>query len=194
MFLKISKLAKVMKLNYNSFGLQVINENGVLIIKGKNFACRFDGEVVPKEVLGELIKLIGKLPCPGEAFNYSPGGAQVINYLPDERLLAEPEKYWTETMLRISSEYRDYRIFEDYQYGKHAVATYLLELIDKKEIKKQEEAGETIYQCYSEDGILDCVMWSDGDTTLLIETIEEGGNESIDNFLDVIKPFKCPVE
>lgn len=194
--LKVSKLSKLMKTSYLSYGLKVYNQNddSVIVIEGYNWAVRFKRSDMPKEVLGELVKYTGELPEKDEAFNYTESGKQVINNLIDERFMEEPNQIWNITNIRIALENRILSILEDENEEKHLVITNLLDVVDEKKILKRIEEGDEIYQCYSDKDKYEYVMWSDGLCTYLVDLIKPGNNKLIDEYLDRLKEVNCNFE
>ncbi|MCR5704484.1 MAG: hypothetical protein K6G85_07660 [Eubacterium sp.] len=191
MIINVKKLAKILKTNYMSFGIKLFNHNGALIIEGTNFSAMFYGDEIPKEVLGEVIKLSGRIPCEGAGIKCSTGGNEDIEFQVNQKLWDTQHLFWQETIMKVSDGNRDYRIFEAADRTKHLVQTSLLELLDEKEILKKEVNGDEIYKRYCESKQNDRILWQDRDSTLMINPIViDEYNNLLDELKNVTIPFK----
>lgn len=191
MFLNVSKFTKLIKNAYKGTGLRVINDQGTIILEGSLWAAKFLAGTLPKEILGEIIKLIGNLPEPGEAFNYTEGGGQMTITVKDNRLMDEPKHYRKKTKLNYVTESTCATILDDEDGEKSLAFTHMLDVIDQKEIDKAEDDGEEIEQGYSQRKDDKYVIWSDGDITYLVDLIDLAATDERAMVLESLRGVKC---
>lgn len=76
MFVKLSRIVTLMKQAYKSGGLRVANKEYFYTLEGRGWAMQIYREHAPKELLGEVVKLTGRLPDEDEQFLARPEGNQ----------------------------------------------------------------------------------------------------------------------
>lgn len=76
MFLSRNGLKKLMTEAYKGYGLKVRNDGEGLAITGATWSVYFIRATMPKEVLGDLIGLVGELPKKGECYESTRDGNQ----------------------------------------------------------------------------------------------------------------------
>lgn len=87
MFVKLSKIVTLMKQAYKAGGLTVANKEYFYTLEGRGWAMQIYREYAPKELLGEIVKLTGRLPDEDEQFLAKPeGNQQEILYRKDDYL------------------------------------------------------------------------------------------------------------
>ena len=87
MFVKLSRIVSLMKSAYKSGGLRLAADELFYSLEGRNWAMQIFKEHAPKEFIGEIIKLSGKLPDKGEQFLAgSEGNQEEIAYRPGDYL------------------------------------------------------------------------------------------------------------
>ena len=82
MFIKPSAAARLFKEAYKGIGLRIANTGDGLVLTGRAWHIFIYRENIPKEIMGEIIKLTGDIPKKGEQLLYSKdSGAQIELYL-----------------------------------------------------------------------------------------------------------------
>lgn len=71
MFLRKTVLTRLIKKTFKS-GLKIASDGGWLYLGGDYWECKIKQSFVPKEVAGEIIKMIGMLPEEGEKWLCTP--------------------------------------------------------------------------------------------------------------------------
>lgn len=184
MFIKIEKLAKLMKAAYKSTGLRVHNMTDKLAVEGSNWSCIFT--TVPKEIRGEIIKLAGEIPEVGESANYITEGKQQMLGTFAEKMLNEPGTCYESTTICIGAG----MVFQNLDTSeKVLVSANVVDVVDFNFIEKQEE--KYIETSYMPEDYKSGIAWSDGETTYVVETISLGENEKRQLILDKLKEVDC---
>ena len=76
MFIDVSKLEKILKEDYKSWGVEIgLTEDGMYIINGTGWIIEADESSITKEFLGTLIKICGPAPKRGEFIQYQKGNS-----------------------------------------------------------------------------------------------------------------------
>ncbi len=74
MFIDVSKLEKILKEDYKSWGVEIgLTEDGMYIVNGTGWIIEADESSITKEFLGTLIKICGPAPKRGEFILYQKG-------------------------------------------------------------------------------------------------------------------------
>lgn len=68
MFIKLSRIVTLMKKAYKTGGLRVANREAFYSLEGTGWAIQIYRDHTPKELLGEIVKLTGRLPEHDEQF------------------------------------------------------------------------------------------------------------------------------
>lgn len=76
MFIDVSKLEKILKEDYKSWGVEIgLTEDGMYIVNGTGWIIEADESSITKEFLGTLIKICGPAPKRGEFIQYQKGSS-----------------------------------------------------------------------------------------------------------------------
>lgn len=71
MFVDVSKLEKILKEDYKSWGVEIgLTEDGMYLVNGTGWIIEVDENCITKEFLGTLIKICGPAPKHGEFIQY----------------------------------------------------------------------------------------------------------------------------
>lgn len=74
MFIDCTKLEKILKADYKSWGVKFgLTEKGMYILNGTGWMVEVDKEKITKEFLGTVIKICGLAPEKGEFMTYQKG-------------------------------------------------------------------------------------------------------------------------
>lgn len=88
MFISRKGLMKLMTQAYKGAGgLKVKNDGVGLSITGSSWSAYFIWTDIPKEVMGDLISLVGRLPEKGECYEASPEGNQSVMYIEERNAM-----------------------------------------------------------------------------------------------------------
>lgn len=185
MFLNESKFARTMKTAYKNNGLRVHNADGTFYIEGNTWMAKFLDGAMPKEIMGELIKLIGKIPACGESINYSKDGMQMEINMPLERIEMEDNVTYDILPITIMGS----TLIAAPDDTKHLISSSLLEVVDISKIEKEQDDGTLILESYSESLDSNRLAWSDGEVTFMIDFSKN--TEYVDRLLDDLKSIDC---
>ena len=79
MFIDVSKLEKILKEDYKSWGVEIgLTEDGMYIVNGTGWIIEADESSITKEFLGTLIKICGPAPKRGEFIQYQKGSSLFV--------------------------------------------------------------------------------------------------------------------
>lgn len=187
MFLNESKFARAIKTAYKNNGLRVHNEDGTFYIEGNTWMAKFADGGMPKEIMGEMIKLIGKIPACGESINYSQDGMQMEINMPIERIEMEDNFMYDILPITINGS----TLIAAQNGTKHLISSSLLEVIDISKIEKEQDDGTLILESYSDSLDSNRMAWSDGEVTFMIDFSKN--TEFVDRLLGDLKQINCNV-
>lgn len=153
MFLHRGTLTKMLKQAYKD-GLKIAMDNGWLYLAGLYWEASIKSDFVPKETLGEIIKLTGALPGEGEKWECTADGNQTE--MPIDTTI-NPDNYRmgpltiTDT-LQIGTKGTIQRFVQDESTGViYVINNVFVNLVDKKNIeydKGEYEPGDPMYSAY----------------------------------------------
>lgn len=142
MFLSRTGLRKLMTQAYKGQGLKVRNDGAGLSITGTKWSVYFLMTDMPKEVLGDLISLVGQLPACMESYEASPEGNQMLLYDPDEQDAMEAGRKAgpkLEKLPLILMSGGPIAVLQNPDFGKHDITLvddYRMGLINPKYVNK----------------------------------------------------------
>lgn len=152
MFLKINKVAAMARDAYKKGGLRVASDNDFLTMQGRGWAMQILNSRIPKELLGEIVKLTGEIPQPeSQILAMESGNQEEIFYRPGDYLDVYRNAMSAEaagrelelTRVVLASKGRTlYSVFQEYDeanYNMHVMPEEMRARIDAGYCEKDEE-------------------------------------------------------
>lgn len=156
MFLHRATLTRMLKQAYKD-GLKIAMDNGWLYLAGIYWEASIKSDFIPKETLGEIIKLTGALPGEGEKWECTSDGNQTE--MPITTTI-NPENYRmgpltiTDT-LQIGTKGTIQRFVQDESTGEiHLINNVFINLVDKRAIEYDKGEYEPSDPMYGAHGVL----------------------------------------
>lgn len=189
MFIKISKIKKLMKAAYEGVGLMVHNNRGKIFIQGASWILVFYDNKMPNEMKGELIKFIGDIPEEGQAFKVTEDGTQMAVDLIDDTIFSDSKAYWKKTNVLFETTNGLYRVVENSETReKKMVDKNYLDVIDLKKLDETENEPDGPYQ---PERAPSCMAWKNDRMLFVVYTADVSSNTKLQEFLRDIKDANC---
>lgn len=149
MFVKLSRIVTLMKKAYKTGGLRVANSESFYSLDGWGWAMQIYREHAPKELLGEIVKLTGRLPENDEQFlAKEEGNQQEILYRKNDYLdiyrnaleaEADGKQLYRTQFLVVTPGGTAYLVFQEDDLDTHIMPADMATMMDKKYCTTNEE-------------------------------------------------------
>ena len=192
MFLNATIFKKLINNAYKGTGLHVHNKNGDIILWGSSWIILFVNGKMPKEIKGEIIKLIGDFPLKGEAFRVNKDGEHMAIDVSDETVFElDVDNTYKITNLSVETSEGKCNIIENnITDEKYLINAMYTDIVDLDRLGENDEFPEGPYTPVNRDYAL---IWQNSELRYMAFIKDCSSNKKISEMLSALKGVDCNI-